>query len=439
MEKNPITRRSATTEKHVPSRFRASLDAFFVQRWKHWLIVVALILLGEWISGVIEDYESFLSLRHHAFQVFQNIGPRRARSRDTRIVLIDDATYWHGPYEQRVPINRRLLAALVSKVATFNPAVIALDIDLSTGDETVTTTLDTDHGPITLHTPKGYADETLAFATAVKTSVSAADRHVVLTQDIDWDDEKRYWFLCANAYDGFDFGNAQVMTGYIQFDTDIRKIPPPLKMKDGNVVDSFSIAVAKAFEPGELHDESWSRDSFAGFMSPGQIPQVTATDLLKANSEGSLKSIQKLLGHKIVLIGGGWHRNGYLRGRKTIDSHRTPVGEVPGVFVHANYVESLLDGRVLEVGRTTFLELPVVALSAIVLSLRLSARNRLLVMLAVIFAPVALCYVGVQNFGIYFDVFLIDLLLVGHTVIDHVLGWYRDHVKYLRLVREGKT
>jgi len=80
-----------------------------------------------------------------------------------------------------------------------------------------------------------------------------------------------------------------------------------------------------------------------------------------------LKTLISKLGFKVVIIGGGWHQYGVDSGPQN-DAHESPVGLVYGAFVHANYVEALLDSRAyspmkegwaitLEVGFSAFLAL----------------------------------------------------------------------------------
>ncbi|HTI51111.1 MAG TPA: CHASE2 domain-containing protein [Planctomycetaceae bacterium] len=408
---------------------------FFLRRWKHWLVVVALILLGEWFSEVQERNESFLALRYRTYQRLQGFGPRRAVPRFTSLVLIDDDAYWKEPSSGRVPINRRLLASIISRIAQYNPSVIALDIDLSTGDETTATPVESErHGKMTLREHHPFADETREL---VETIADVLPHQVIVLSEEIGRTDGEHWTRLADVYEGFDFENDHLRTGFIQLDSDLRKLPRPLPMRDGLPVDSFSIAASRAANPALFRHEKWDHEVFAGFMESESFPQVTVSELLKSPDADAARRFEEMFAHRIVLIGGAWHKLAHGRGTELIDSHETPVGTLPGVFVHANYVEALLDGRELRLGHTAHVELPLVIASAILLSLPLSALARVAVILGVVLVPLVFSYFAVQNVGIYFDVFLIDLLLVSHLAIDKVWEWYRDHMRLHALIARG--
>jgi CHASE2 domain-containing sensor protein len=401
----------------------------------HWVWAGCLILVGECLSFVLDEHEPILSIRYRAYQLFQNHGPRAVKPHYTAVVLIDDAAYYNGGYPPRSPIDRTLLATLVSKIAAHKPAVIALDFDLSTGDETIATPVTLPDGKVvTLREYKDYAPQTLKLALAV--DAIAAEHPVILSEDID-DAGAELWVPMADAYEGYAFRNKKVKTAHIRLDSDVRKVPLSAPLKEGGALASFSLAAAAAYEAGLERDPRWTAESFAGFLPSGEIPQVSAAELLKTDDSRPDDGISERLQHKIVLVGGGWHTDGNRRGTATIDSQYTPVGEMPGVFVHANYVESLLDGRLLRNGGTILADLFVGVISAVVLALPSKPWSRWTAIVCVLAAPICLCYLSVILIGVYFDVFLIDVLLVGHIIFETVRSWYRNHLAYVTLVREG--
>src|SRR5262249_28501672 len=156
---------------------------------------------------------------------------------------------------------------------------------------------------------------------------------------------------------------------------------------------------------------------FCGFIrttNPDEeIQKISANEILRPTNIEELRSD---IEHKVVLIGGAWHRLGYERGA-VIDSYQSPAGFIPGVLIHANYVEAVLDRRVV-LPLPWWLMLPAEALLAFSLAYLLSVKLGLWVkscsVLAVLALPIVASYVAVQNFGVYFDVFILDLLLLGH-------------------------
>lgn len=436
MSNEPVVPTPAAPQNARWGRLRSILGALSDRGWKHWAWAGGLIVVGEILSCALDEHEPFLSARYLVFQLFQNHGPREVKPRYTAVVLVQDDAYWKQEFQARVPIDRALLASLVSKVAVHNPAVIVLDFDLSTGDETITTPVELPNGKvIELRERKVFADETLKLVLAV--DEAAAKRTVVLPEEIELDDNNG-WIRLADAYDGYAFTSKKVKLAHIRFDSDVRKLPTLAKLNAGGPVTSLSIAAAAAFRPGAFDKMNWDADSFAGFMKSDEIPQVSASEILKTDDANPDTANMDKLQHKVVLIGGGWHTDGNHRGTATVDSHFTPVGSMPGVFVHANYVESLLDERLLTTVNTIACDMIVGIISAVLLALPSIAWKRSLAIVGVITVPVVLCYFSVQLFGVYFDVFIIDALLLLHIAVETVRGWYVDHVAYATAVREGR-
>jgi CHASE2 domain-containing sensor protein len=410
----------------------------FFHEWQHWLRVVLLIILGEFLPTLFESNELYLYFRHRAYQWTLNSGPRPVRPRYTAAVLIDDEPFWKTT-AGRVPINRVLVASLVDAIAAHKPDIIALDFDLSTGDEDVATTVNVANKKIRLREHQPYARETVALCESLMKAL-AADIIVILPEEV-MKDEDRHWIKAANVYEGFDFRDNDVRKGHILLDSDIRKIPAPLRLKKGEVLKSVSIAAAEARYGDVLPDLDLDHDVFAGFVNADDIPRITASELLRANKEvrdkKRQKQINRVLRSKVVLIGEAWHRSGNGRGRQLVDSHRTPVGEMPGVLVHANYIEALLDARLLTMGHNTAIEVPLILAAALLLSLQRNDWMKLLAICGTNGVLILLCFVLAHDFGIYFETLLVVLLLSAHAVAETIFEWYKDHRTLERVIAEG--
>lgn len=130
--------------------------------------------------------------------------------------------------------------------------------------------------------------------------------------------------------------------------------------------------------------------------------------------------LQQNMAFKIVIVGGAWHQFGISQGPK-YDSHPTPVGDVYGAFVHANYVEALLDSRTYRPMRqpvATGIEIAFSIILAVILSMnfRLSIKIGIAVLLCILMMGIS--YVSWQNLGMFFDFFGPVLLLIGHVVVE---------------------
>jgi CHASE2 domain-containing sensor protein len=158
---------------------------------------------------------------------------------------------------------------------------------------------------------------------------------------------------------------------------------------------------------------------------------VAAGDVMHPKNKEDLR---KRVEHQVVFVGGAWHALGYKTGDKLIDSHDTPVGMIPGVLVHANYVEAVLDRRVvtpLSNRLVTAGECFIGFLLAIALSFK---RLWLKALSAVVLIglPVLLSVVAVQNFLVYFDVIVLDLVLLLKAAFEKNIEFYANHRRWLK-------
>src|SRR5262249_45435236 len=138
-------------------------------------------------------------------------------------------------------------------------------------------------------------------------------------------------------------------------------------------------------------------------------PSVPAGEFLR-----SPKKFKDVLASKIVIVGADWNSKAYGRGPK-VDTFPTPAGDLPGAYIHANYVEALLDGRIYTPAAewlSIAAEIMLVLLLAGVFALEERPTYRILEVVLIFALAVLAAYVAFINFGIFFD-FLIPLVAVG--------------------------
>jgi CHASE2 domain-containing sensor protein len=145
-----------------------------------------------------------------------------------------------------------------------------------------------------------------------------------------------------------------VALGYINLPVDKREIPlcknaTAWDASETITCDSFALQIVDQYEQ-TIHIEPRTRAEGAivsairdgvfvcgSFVAEQAFPKISAHDLL--NDENAK---QRCRG-RIVMFGGTWHESG---GRgPLIESFASPVGRIPGLHLHANYVEALLDDR----------------------------------------------------------------------------------------------
>jgi CHASE2 domain-containing sensor protein len=166
--------------------------------------------------------------------------------------------------------------------------------------------------------------------------------------------------------------SGQIIQAVVELDSDSRKIPlswPVYRhfaaITDGakpDRIDSLSIAAVRAFNPQDqilkrvdaldstnLPVASTSTPPYTSFLREENLPIFRADDIICSSvavdvSRGNCSTIgataldlKAVITGKVVLLG--------LAGFGS-DVHKSVIGNVPGVVLHANYVESLLQGRV---------------------------------------------------------------------------------------------
>jgi CHASE2 domain-containing sensor protein len=133
------------------------------------------------------------------------------------------------------------------------------------------------------------------------------------------------------------------------------------------------------------------------------------------------------------MIGADYDRRGWGQEIEHADLHESPVGNIPGVVLHANYVEAMLyqrDFPAINRSMLTLIECALVFALAWVLFSDVPFMLKVLLVVALITSPIWMSYFSIHNFGIYFDFFVINLMLIGHIVVEHILGWRKDALKY---------
>jgi CHASE2 domain-containing sensor protein len=391
--------------------FKGAGRQLWAKHFTHWLIAISLIGLGTFLGHKLGESQIWMDLRYKAYQsVLYRLTPRAPHPKRTVLVLINDQEYWSSPLDGRRPIKRDYLAKLVRKLADANPAVIALDVDLS---------LATDRS---VYESGPYKSETEELLGAVKEV--CANRTVVLARRLAYADASETEFQpVAAVFDGYPFGDSKVRSGYITLPPDIRRIPLALMMHDRTTrVDSFASAILGAIDEQSLRDAKEKEQDalpYGTFIEPQRFIQRSADYVFSSDA----KTLQNDMAFKVVIVGGAWHQFGVNQGPE-YDSHASPVGDVYGAFVHANYVEALLDSRTYKPMRqslATGIEVFFSMVLAVFLSFDTGLAAKLGMSVFLCMAILGISYVAWQNLGLFFDFLVPVVLLGGHIVVEKVV------------------
>jgi CHASE2 domain-containing sensor protein len=390
----------------------------------HWRTVATLVLVL--VSGyLIEEYRSDFpwlvkwQLRCAALLSVLDVGQTEVDR--TTIIEIDDATYYRR-LGGGTPTNRAFLAEVARVAAGEKPgdpvaAVIAIDIMMvSPYDESG----DYDH-------PSDAASrfgDNKAFFDAVR-DITGKGIPVVLASSLMGHGAKQQ----PNVFDDSVWPQ-RTRLGYINLPDDHRQIPLETSTTKWNglnaTVSSFALQTALAFNERRVVQpvtvtnstiESAIRRSqfvYGGFRKQRDFPHVSASDVANRNPDAL-----RMIDQKVVFIGSTWSASGIGRG-ETVDLHDTPFGLMSGVYLHANYLEAILSGRVkwpLSGWQAALIDLAIGVL--LIVSFKRARRGwGRGTVLGVFFVPIILAYVMFINAGVYLDFILPLMLLFGHLLFE---------------------
>ena len=388
----------------------------------HWVVVIALILLGMKIGSLLEEHHVGMNFRYITYRALQKFRPGNPFVQSTVVVVIGDEEYWKGDAARRVPINREYLAKIIGALAEAQPKLIAVDFDLRSPTP--------DGKPYVEH--PDYEKERQVF---LKT-VDEISKHVpvVLPETVTLV-EGSYYLQESDIYDDYAFHSGKVLKGYINLPFDYRMVPLTLLMRDGTPVKSMSEAIVENINPEALKhihkDGDFPYGRWLSIESFENRHLVSATEVLNHNAE----AFEKIRGN-VAIMGSAWSKSAYGRGPFN-DEHFTPVGDIPGVFMHANYVEALLGERTY--GRWGEISLKILEFTiSLALASIFAWPFRPLVRFIMVFLLclflLFLSYLSFLNLGRFFDFFVPTILVLGHAGFEQLREWRTDSHEYHKLI-----
>jgi len=390
------------------------------------LIAIILIVVAAYISeeSSLRRIEPILSIELFVHRILSRLDWRQQKSKFVTVVEVDDAAFWHPPFSGVQPTNRHALADVALAAAKQGATVIAFDFawkapDWHPGDDNIRTK------------DNGYLLQTVSQIASGKGLPRPVP--IVVTTGL-VDNKQGAWIREPNIFDDSAFQKAGATVGHINLPWDPRQIPLDMKAWEWNSqyereFDSLGLQIARAYEMAAHITPSVTEvgairtaigsDKFVygGFLERDAFPVVSATDMLASSGKA------RFCANRIVLIGGTWHE--YSEGNgPLIESFRSSVGSVPGVYLHANYVESLLDGRfnsAVPPWLAVLVDLILAAFLTIAVRIPKKFLSRVTLLL-VLLCPIFFAYVVSASLGLYLDFVVALLLLIIHLVIEHYRG-----------------
>jgi CHASE2 domain-containing sensor protein len=161
---------------------------------------------------------------------------------------------------------------------------------------------------------------------------------------------------------------------------------------------------------------------FGSFIPETKFQLIPARALVRRDdNDDEKKKAMALCRGRIVVIGGKWFTD---LGGEPADRHDSPVGSMAGVYLHANYIEALLDDRYQqEVPLWFSLMFDATVGAFLYFSFhRADTRGRLLILGAVVLLFAS--YVLFANLNYYLDFILLFIGYFGHLVVEFVSDYY---------------
>ena len=401
----------------------------------YWLIVTIVIVVGMFVGDWLGRMDFWVTKRYQLYGLLQKATTDPPYAKRTVMVFIQDDDFWRGELARRIPVKRDYLAKLVLKLDEGDPQVIALDFRLNSPDPDQTSS-----------DSSAYQSETDSLITALRTV--APRRKIILAKTLTLESgQKGFWSLFQPEtddvsadpaiYDGLDESNIRV--GHINLPVDIRQIPLSVTTRNYGQIDSFAAAIVRFVDENAIKNaQAKGRDGlpYGTYMDPEKFGRPLSAGEVLSDDPHVLNS---KIAHKIVIVGGSWHRDAFGHG-DFVDEHMTPVGQIEGAYIHANYVEALLDTRThaqMRKGLSVLIEISISIAIAFIFALDMDARKRTLWVTAACLFVAVLTYVAWQNLGLFFD-FLIPILLLGsHAAIEQVLEWRQAAGKFRVVEKEA--
>ena len=265
-----------------------------------------------------------------------------------------------------------------------------------------------------------------------------AGHHVLLASSIQWGDDG--YTEMPSIYTAKLPELPCVQRGYIQLPYDMRRIPGTLDLAPSGQLDSLSLAMAGIADPSARADSS--ADDGHGFRFSEYLTEAdfdknmngrhfvfSGNQILKTDP-----ALKDQLADKLVFVGARWHANAYGVGA-LVDQHNSPGGMEPGVMLHANYVEAMLDrtGTFTPVSDSTaeMIEIGLVLALALIGLLEIHALWKWGALGIGLVLSVLLTYTLLQNLGVFLDFLIPLLMIVFHTLGEELVNIWHEfrHLK----------
>jgi CHASE2 domain-containing sensor protein len=409
------------------SRVVAAVRPFTHKGAGHWIRFVLVGIVSFYVGHLLSEAPWLTQLRYRLYGVQMRVLYHDRYPQRTALVLLDDDDYWGEQFQARSPLKRTALAALVDRLNLAGVNTMALDVDL--------------RSPL----PKqpgfefpDYLEEDSELLSALE-DMCARGRHVVLASSIRFDGEG--YHEMQSIYTGALPRMPCVQRGYIQLPFDMRRIPGSLDLAEGGNLDSLSLAVTSVADPTAHTKQTANQEKgfrFSEYLTAANFAPRDGRQFIFSGQqlmEMKPEELRGQLADKLVFVGANWHANAYGSG-PLVDMHDSPGGLEPGVMLHANYVEAMLDrtGTFAPMNDTTarVLEFALALGLALVGSMEIHTAWKWVAFAVGCVLSMVVTYSLLQDLGLFLD-FLVPFLMLIFGTIAEEFGGMASELRHARL------
>jgi hypothetical protein len=399
-------------------------------RW-HWIRFAVLLAVGWFAGQALKESPYLTDLRYWVYRhqiELSNHGP--VYPRRTALVVLDDGDYWGTDFSGRTPLKRGELALILDRLREAGANTVVLDVDLRAP-----------HRAEPGFEFPDYQKEDSDLLAAVGRMCDAG-RNVVLGTSVllDGDD----YIEAPSIFTPLQANYRCLHSGYLQLPYDLRLFPGQLDLRGGKPLDSLSLKVVSLINPTAYKLAVSKADRgfrYARYLSEADYWSADGPKYAfnwQQLKKADIKDVRRDIADKVVLIGGNWHANARGQG-PTVDTFASPVGPLPGVFLHANYIEALdgEGGTFAPLSDTTaeVIEFLLAIALALVAALEIHSGWKWSAFFTSLLLSAILTYFLLANLGIFLDFLVPVLILIGHTLVEEVMEM-RTELHHLKLHRE---
>jgi CHASE2 domain-containing sensor protein len=417
----------------IADRIRNIIHPLTRKGWWHWLRFALLLTGGILLGHVLNDAPWLTQVRYTLYHRQMMMRDRsQLYPKRTSLVLLDDDDYWGDSYQSRTPLKRNVLADLLDKLDSLGVNAVALDVDLRSP-----------HPDDPNFEYGDYQAEDAKLVAAIG-RMCAAGHHVVLASSIQFESDG--YTEMPSIYTAKLPQLPCVKRGYIQLPYDMRRIPGTLDLANGGQLDSLSLAMTGIDDPtarAVAAADTGQGFRFSEYLGEADFGPKNGRQFIFTGSEVMNTDPAKLrdqLVDKLVFVGAKWHANAYGVG-PLVDQHNSPDGMEPGVMLHANYVEAMLDrtGTFTPVSDSIaeMIEIGLVFALALIGLMEIHTMWKWAAFAIGLILSLLLTYTLLQNLGLFLDFLIPLLMIVAHTLGEEAIGVWNDFQQLKRHAQQG--